>query len=250
MLIKSMATPPPDYLAAWMKNWTENDRTQFIEKMRGMYSKRIGFLRQSGLWDGLEQNEREFLEAGPTEIAMQDILDANWLGESIVCLLWALGSIAEIPPYDHEVSCHIMKDFPKHLPEVPRLRPVDIIARQREIAETWHWRARTRQLEEAGRIQNMLPGGLTVEKLLQMTSAKAAQAGDFQAPIDGDFPAFGRPYGNLTPEEFSVGMSIAMERHRALNWLYSYAPRNSWWVTPHRDVKKLAKLTMSPVFLR
>jgi hypothetical protein len=141
-----------------------------------MYSKRISFLRQSGLWEGLEQTEREFLEAAPTEIAMQAILDANGLGESIVCLLWALGSITDIPPYDHEVSRHIMKDFPKHLPKAPSLRPVDTIARQREIAARWYWRTRTRQLEEAGRIQSMLPGGLTVEKLLQMTSAKAAEA--------------------------------------------------------------------------
>jgi hypothetical protein len=68
--------------------------------------------------------------------------------------------------------------------------------------------------------------------MLKMTSSKAAEAGDFEAPIDGDFPAFGKPYRDLTEAEFSVAMSIALERHRALNWLCGYAPGNRGRETP------------------
>jgi len=215
-----------------MKQWNETDQIRFVEKMQGMYSKRIGIPRQSGLWDELDQNEQGSLNAGPTELSMQAVVDANWLGETIVCLLWSLGLVAEIPPYDHEVARHIMKEFPQHPPELPTLRPLDIIARQRPIAEPWHWRARTRQLQEEGRMPSMLPGGLTLETMLKMTSSKAAEAGDVEAPIDGDFPAFGKPYPDLTEAEFSVAMSIALERHRALNWLCGYAPGNRWRETP------------------
>lgn len=215
-----------------MGRWTETDRAQFIEKMRAMSSKRIAALRQSGLWEKLDTEEQEFLQAVPTQLSMQATLDANWLGESIVCLIWALRLLAEIPPYDHEVARHILKDFPQHPPQVPTLRPIDIIERQRQVAETWHWRARTRQLQEEGCMPSTLPGALTIEKLLRMVSAKAAEAGDFKAPIAHDFPAFGKPYRDLTPEEFSVARSIAMERHRALNWLCGYAPGNQWRETP------------------
>jgi len=80
-LIKGMAPPPPDYLAAWMKQWNETDQIRFVEKMQGMYSKRIGIPRQSGLWDELDQNEQGSLNAGPTELSMQAVVDANWLGD-------------------------------------------------------------------------------------------------------------------------------------------------------------------------
>ena len=78
----------------------------------------------------------------------------------------------------------------------------------------------------------VLAGGLTIDKVLQISSARAAQNGAFPAPIGDDFPAFGKPYRELTNEEFSIATSVATERHRALNWVSGRAPRNSWAETP------------------
>ena len=38
-------------------------------------------------------------------------------------------------------------------------------------------------------------------------------------PVRGDFPAFGGGYRELSPEQHAEALSIAYERHRALNWL-------------------------------
>lgn len=70
--------------------------------------------------------------------------------------------------------------------------------------------------------------GLTIERVLQLSSAKAAEEGMAPPPIDGDFPAFGKPYRSLTPDEFSIATSIAMERHRADWWFNNFfATRSS-----------------------
>ena len=116
----------------------------------------------------------------------------------------------------------------------PLFRQIDLPKQElRDLAELWHWRSRTRRLQEEGRMPTILDSrGLTIERLLQLSSAKAAEEGMAPPPIDGDFPAFGKPYRSLTRDEFSIATSIAMERHRAFNWMCGYAPGNRWAYTP------------------
>jgi hypothetical protein len=233
---KTIATPPPDYVAQWMKNWSEHDRVEFTAKMRALYDRQIQSLRASGLWDEMDKDEQDFLAAGPTEISMQSYIDGNWLSESMVCLLWALGFVPNLPSYDEQVNgkgkTHLAKMPPKLLDEKLALRPAHVIAREREIAELWHWRSRTRLLQQQGRMPEQLPGGLNLDQMLQVVSTKAAHDGLIPTPILGDFLAFGKPYRDQTPEEFSIATSIAIERHRAFNWLCGYAPGNHWAETP------------------
>jgi hypothetical protein len=61
---------------------------------------------------------------------------------------------------------------------------------------------------------------------------RAAAGGHIPAPIDEDFPAFGRAYRDLSPEQWSLANSIAVERHFALNWLCGHARGNRWSATP------------------
>src|SRR4029077_7543074 len=90
-------------------------------KMQGLYDRQIQSLRDNGLWDGMEKEEQDFLAAGPTEISMQSYIDGNWLSESIVCLLWALGFVPNLPSYDEQVvgkgKTHLAKLPPKLLDE-------------------------------------------------------------------------------------------------------------------------------------
>jgi hypothetical protein len=65
-----------------------------------------------------------------------------------------------------------------------------------------------------------------------MTAAVAAEAGDIPAALAEDFPAFGKPYRELSAQEYSIATSIAMERHRALNWICGRAPGNQLDLTP------------------
>jgi hypothetical protein len=102
----------------------------------------------------------------------------------------------------------------------------------RGIAELWHWRARTRQIVEMGHSTASLPPGITLDTIVAEAAAAAVADGLFPAAIDSDFPAYGKAYRDASPEEYALLVSIAVERHRAMNWLCGRARRNRWAETP------------------
>jgi hypothetical protein len=107
------------------------------------------------------------------------------------------------------------------------LRPSSELERAREIAELWHWRSRTRRLQEEGRRPEA-----ELDAIVRQVAPRAADDGMIGPAISGDFPAFGKAYRDLTVEEWSSAQSIAMERHFAFNWLCGLAPDNEWDETP------------------
>jgi hypothetical protein len=183
----------------------------------------------------MTHNEQMFIIALPADVSRQKLINVSWLMESAECLLWSLGLVDDLPPYDAQAN-------PDHLKRVPsssvqellrnaKLRPSGEISEARDVAELWHWRSRTRQIQESGKSVE-LPDGLTLSKVVQMSAERAASDGLFEVPLGGDFPAFGRPYRDISVDEWSQATSIAMERHKAFNWLCGYAPGNRWDDTP------------------
>ena len=110
--------------------------------------------------------------------------------------------------------------------EKARLRTEEEIDTMRGLAALWHWRADIRRREETGGPEEAQQ--LAVEA--RRVAAEAAERGDLQELIDGDFPAFGKAYSALSPEEYSEMNSIAVERHHALNWLCGYS--DDWDAVP------------------
>jgi hypothetical protein len=233
---KGLATPPPEFLEQCKARWTIDEWNKFMDDVRNRDAQQIENLRQIGLWEVMEDIEHTFMQANPTELTQRDLIDANWLPESIVCLLWALGYISDLSAYDQRVDQGLTNKLPtsepvKILVKKAALRTRESIDKQRDLAELWHWRSRTRQLLESGQTFT-LPKDMTIDKVLQITSAKAAKDGVIPSPIGSDFPAFGKAYRDLTDEEYSLATSIAMERHHAFNWLCGFAPGNHWAETP------------------
>ena len=117
------------------------------------------------------------------------------------------------------------------------LRDEKEIDRARKIAEMWHWRSRTRQLQEEGRpceVSDALKSiGLdSYEAIIRGTVQMAVKDGTVPNQIGDDFPTCGKAYRDLTAEEWSSVRSITIERHFALNWLCGMAPGNAWDNTP------------------
>lgn len=176
------------------------------------------------------QSRREAALLGKTVGAwtQQEMIDAGWRLEAAGVLLWAVRRVDALPPWDEEFPRRllaeegIMTGDPKAAEAFRRglaLRPRRQLEHARDLAELWHWRSRTTTLQQRGQ---RLPEGLTFEKVVEM-SAQAAAAKGYFTPIGGDFPALGKAYRDLDPEEFSRVTSIAVERHWALNWLCGFA---------------------------
>ena len=233
-VVHALATPPRELVETWRSTWSRDDWTAFLTKMNEVRAALEADLRRDGLWKRMTRDEQLFVATPMLELTPQQHLNASWLMEGAGCLLWALNLIEALPPYDSPFDPEVLKGIPSDLvhPGRARLRPAVELDQARDRAELWHWRSRTRQVQEAGGFEETLPEGLTFERIVAMSASAAQERGDITQVLDGDFPAFGKPYRHATSDEYSILTSIALERHRALNWLCGMAPGNRWHETP------------------
>jgi len=163
-----------------------------------------------------------------------------WRRESFQALVWSLGLIADIPSHDTITSDDLLRAYPptdlgSYLKSA-RLRPRREIDRQRDIAELWHWRSRTRQLMEEGRPFESSPslvqaGIVSYDDVVRASAARAAEDG-LATLVDGDSSVMRKAYRDLTDDEWANVRSISVERHFAFNWICGRAPSNRWDETP------------------
>jgi hypothetical protein len=178
------------------------------------------WLRRENLADSLSARERALVAKPLEEWTEQESIEVGWGDESAGVLLWAISAVDDLPPYDTR-----FESLPSLVPllaptadfrQAARLRPAEEIRRARDLAELWHWRSRTTKLQLAGDPQGE---GIDLDVVARQSATLAHAEGSIPAPVDGDFPAFGKAYRDLDEDEYSNATSIAMERHRAFNWL-------------------------------
>lgn len=205
----------------------EEAPAEFEEHRRSLHvdaESGYGMLADLGVAKALTKRERAVLQKPFATWTLQEAIDASWNVESLGVAFWALGVIPELPPYDTQFG-HGDDDFPTSAVEKlkwpPTLRPADEIHRARDIAELWHWRARTYEIQRDP-VRYPPPPGFTFPQIISMAADKAEREGEFKS-IGGDFPAFGKPYRQVNEEQWHSLTSVALERHRMLNWLCRYA---------------------------
>jgi hypothetical protein len=174
------------------------------------------------LRNALSTAERRFLDTRLGDVNAQEVINATWRVEALAVLLWALRISESIPPYDTQVALDAMLECSGFLKDTAavvaeaRLRNAVELRDARKIAELWHWRATAYQIEYEAACGESSTG--TEVEFVRAAASKAQDVGRFTA-IDGDFPAFGKPYREATEEEWRLLLGIARERHYALNWL-------------------------------
>jgi hypothetical protein len=142
--------------------------------------------------------------------------DGDWSGEALGTLRWALGLREQLPAYDEPFDHAAERGA--DVTAAAQLRPYDEVDAARRAAKLWHWRARTALLHAEGRLP--LPEKwASVEQLVAATAMRGHEEGLLPPPLRGDLPAFGRAYRQLDADERALALSIAAERHYALNWL-------------------------------
>lgn len=239
VVVYAFITPPREMMDAMTGAWSELERRKFTNDAD---AKRDEFWSRLGAWQKhLSPWEREYSRTTMVTMSLRQQTDASWRLEAFGVLAWALGLVESLLPYDAQVPDDRLKTFPPEEPsafvERARLRPREEIDAARDLAELWHWRARTRQLVESGRpfpdSKEFREAGLSsYDDIVRVAAAKAASEGRIPPLIDGDFPAFGSAFRSLGAAQYAEARSIAAERHFALNWLCGYAPKHEWDETP------------------
>jgi hypothetical protein len=175
--------------------------------------------RAAAWWRGLrldgelEPEEAELLRAPFGRVPPQARVNASWRAEALAVLAWALGR-ATLPPHDEQSNPAAISGELGLLSEetvlaAPRLRPAGELEAYRQVALTVHWRVREfslnpRSIDFAAVCEKAWFGPLSLEGV---------------ALVDGDLAIGGVPIARAAPADLHHTMSIAQERHQAINWL-------------------------------
>lgn len=231
-------TPTPEAIEDAKIWWTEAEKRDYLKEFN---RERDAIWQTLGKYKKyLTPKERSLSQTSVITISNQEIADSSWRVEALGVLLWALGFVDRILSYDESTGPEFIGKFwsveDESFVRTARLRSRDEIALARDIAESWHWRSRTRQICEDGTPFPDDPsfreaGFFSFDDIVRKTSVFNAEEGMFEA-IEEDYPAFGKAYRDLSDEEWSTVRSITMERHFALNWLCGYSPGHKWDETP------------------
>lgn len=198
------------------------DEMSIVEIHRGMAADLGKWIDAEGLAAHFAESEQPLL-AEPLGRWSRDAADAvSWRIESLGVFIWALGLIKSLPPYDQRFShddlllrLRIGKPLQPLLAKT-QLRPSAELQLAQEAARVWQWRAQT---TPSPGTTGQIPAHLNLPDFIAATAQTARQQGLIPEPIGGDFPALGRPYRELSPDQTALMTAIARERAAAFIWL-------------------------------
>ncbi|PZR04362.1 MAG: hypothetical protein DI536_34435 [Archangium gephyra] len=177
--------------------------------------------------DELEPDERDFLHAPLGKVDRQDVVNAVWQAEGAQVLLWAL-KLQPLPPHDGQVHPYeVAKTTGVLSPPPPALhaatlRPAGEIEALRRALLGIHWRlvefrVKPGPVDFVAFAQKNWFGGFSLSGV---------------ALADKDLAVGGVPLSQAEPQQVGLTSSIALERHRAANWLIGAEPVYSRVVAP------------------
>lgn len=241
VVVHALATPPPDMLAQWMSKWSAKECEDFSATCKQHVEDTVKKMSGMNLWQVASPKEQEFLQSYGSQMDEYAHRAATWRMECVAMLMWALGLIRKWPSIDRQTETDLLKAIPGRNPGLfskrPHLRSQGEIGAKRDLIELWHWRVRTRRLMEERRHfepdEQMQRAGInSYDDIVRIAAKTAHEKGDLPEVKEGDFAFLGKPFRDLSAEEYQVATSIIMERHFALNWLCGLAQDNKWDETP------------------
>ncbi|HEX8697158.1 MAG TPA: DUF4272 domain-containing protein [Longimicrobium sp.] len=183
----------------------------------GKHQDLLGWVRETGVEDELEEYEREHLRQPPGRLDPRSQMNASWRLEGLAVLAWALGRF-ELPPHDELVDPDpLWKSLglldagaARALLASPALRPREEIEALRSRLFALHWRLRDFYVK---------PGAMDFGEF-----ARTCWFGPLDLTgiplVEGDLGLGGRRIDRAPPDVFSTAHSAAQERHQAANWLW------------------------------
>ena len=158
----------------------------------------------------------------------EEVAQLMWRTEAVATLLWTIGLLPAMPPYANTMPLDAVISRLDELPlseTAPPLRSEPEIERALELAELWHWRARTEILRRQGK---PAPADDSYEATVARAMASALEAGliDPREVANHDFAISAMRYADTDESTFMELSCVAFERHVALTWVND--PTTAW----------------------
>lgn len=205
------------------------DIQEWIAQQTSTHEKLLDWLHEEAIFEQLSESERALLTKSLGTWSERTLLTVEWRTEALGIMLWALGYLEEIPDYDQQFNPEdVLEPLDLLHPTIDLLwtahlrDEVELITR-RDQAEVWNWRSRATELERMG---VRPPEGVTFRQIVRSTAEMAYTDGHIPTLLNGDFPAFARPYNALNEDQYMLVSAIAYERYAAFNWLCEFT--NQW----------------------
>lgn len=175
----------------------------------------FSWLREIGVNDEAEEHERDLFSTPLGRLSEKFTVNASWKSEGMVVLGWALGLLA-LPAYDKECEpgdsanrLGFLGDRNSTPLAKPHLISAIDIEHWADAYLTLHWRLRQYSLK---------PETIDLESYVESCTWGPLSLAEIQI-VDGDLAIAGGRLDRVAEPIFRKTLSIAQERHQALNWL-------------------------------
>jgi hypothetical protein len=181
---------------------------------REAHAELLDWMRAPALREEVEAAERAVIEADLGRLSRKQEVDHSWASEAAAVLAWAVGRY-ELPRYDEQVDGGEVSDaidflsVPWVLPDEAILRDPDEVDRCWASTLTLHWRLREHRLRAEP---------IDLERFVAECewASLSTEGLDLR---DRDLLIRGVPVGEAAEDVAHECLEIAMERHRAFEWL-------------------------------
>ena len=198
-------------------------RETFLQQQRSENERLLQWLDEEGIRQHLSDSEEFLLNKALGTWTERTLITVGWRIEALGTMLWALQRLDHLPDYDTQFEpADILEPLDLLNPTIDfiwmaSLHDDEVLSASRDQAELWNWRSRARELERMG---VRPPEGFSFREIIHQTSERACQNRHIPYMIEGDFPAFGKAYADLNPDEYALMSAIAYERYSAINWAF------------------------------
>jgi uncharacterized protein DUF4272 len=184
------------------------------------------WLERERLDSHLTPNEKMWMAKPSGTWKKQEIINGCWRREALMAIEWAIRIIEPLPPQDARIPMEDLLEGAWLFKETAQfrrdasLRLAKELSEQRDIAEFWLWRSRTFKMQNLSEedLQTHKTSKEELRAIVEHAAATGENKGIFRC-INGDFPALGKPFRDLTSGEWSRMNSVCTERLYGLNWL-------------------------------
>ncbi len=165
-----------------------------------------------------EPEEWELIQSDIGTIAEQAVINGTWRSEGLAVLAWALGAF-ELPPHDQMAHPREVTDSIFFLAEDTlaqadqlQLRPEEELEQFGAVQLALHWRVRDFSIRPEAMNFREFPETAWFGPI-DLTGVPFAE---------DDLAINGLPIAVAPADEVGMCGSIAMERHKAINWLHGW----------------------------
>jgi hypothetical protein len=197
----------------------EHDREK-INQPDELRKQMLKWIEETGVSNEVEPEEWKALQRPVGSLDSQAAINAVWRLEGLGVVLWALGRY-ELPPYDQLVTPRDLFEA-AHLGDAgaardlvcaAKLRSPEELATFQKHALMVHWRLRDYSLR---------PTAMDF-----VAFSKKSWIGEFDLSgfhiVNNDMALDGKAIAEADDDVLGSCQSSAMERHKAINWLFGYS---------------------------